>query len=1237
MRALVMSGGRSAWQAIALILLMAMAGSGAAAEPRSEEEILARIQALDRRIQQRIELARLNFERGTLDRSTVASDVRRFGANVEALEAAVRGLAPSDREAVAAKVHALSLELSNLRLAAEGTFAPSATRRASRAHRVGQAKTMAPPNDLCTHATLVVMGGVYVGDSTTATNDGQAGCGASMLSPDVWFRYVAASSGQVAVDTLGSSYDTVLSVHTACPGTVANQLECNDDIQGLQSGVSFWADAGQQYLIRLAGMNGAVGAYQLSVGTPATISGEVTRTDTGEPVEGDVGVWSVAGASLGYGFISNGQYVVDWLPSGTYYLTTIAYPYGIPLQDELWDDIPCPGGAPGGCDPLTGDPLTVTAGGHQTGVDFALDAWGGISGTVNDSGTGSPVAGAEVRVWDGSGSAVGWGWTAADGLYEIRLPQPGTYFVTVSGTGFDEVLYDGIPCPGGPPGGCDPATGTPVQVALNALTDGIDFDVAIRGRIGGTVRDSAGNPLPWADVRLFAADGSFTGYTSAESDGSYAFVGLEDGSYFLTAEEWGHNRILYDDIVCPPDCDVTAGTPVAVSGGGSVAGVDFALDPLGSISGTILEAPGGAGTDWIGVTVYDASGAVVRSTSTNPGNAYVADELWAGTYFVVAGGEYHLAELYDDLPCAQGCDPLTGTPVPVEFDQQTPGIDFTLVPKGSISGTVVDQATGEEIWVEVAVYDQAGHWVASGYSGYGGYRVPGLADGSYFVVIAGSYWPEHLEELYNDLPCWGGPPEGCDPTTGDLVAASAGVPTLGIDFALARRGEITGTVQDAGGGSPGNGYVLVVNAAGVGVANAYWTEYQSTYTASGLAPGSYFVVADSDSLHRDEVWQDLPCDGEYPQHCSHAAGTPVQLSLGGVVSGVDFTLDRLGAMQGVVLDQSSGEPLEYVGVAIYNGSGFHLGSVYSSTSGEWEWNGAWPGVFFAVTDNAGPSHFDQLFDGIPCPGGPGVGCNPSAGTPIPLSYNSVSSGVDFLLPRSGAIAGVVVREPSGAPIPSLYVAAWNSNRTLVAEAWTDSSGSYALRGLATGSYFVATRSGYGYGVLDELFDDIPCLGGPPEGCDPTKGTPIAVVEGSTTRFIDFALRPWGREGITGTVTDLGSGGPLEGVAIDFWDSGGEWRGAAMSGASGSYLAELSPGTYWASTDNPLGYLNEIFDDLPCPGGSAYSGACDPLLGDPVVVTEDAITGAIDFALEGLLPFADGFESGDTSGWSLTVP
>jgi hypothetical protein len=469
------------------------------------------------------------------------------------------------------------------------------------------------------------------------------------------------------------------------------------------------------------------------------------------------------------------------------------------------------------------------------------------------------------------------------------------------------------------------------------------------------------------------------------------------------------------------------------------------------------------------------------------------------------------------------------------------------------------------------------------------------------------------------------------------VSAAAGAPTTGVDFALLRRGEITGTVEGLGGTSPGSGTVRVLDSGGNTSGSGSWSEYDPDYQVIGLAPGRYTVIADSSSSHRDEVWQNHPCNGEYPEHCLHAGGDTVEVGIGGVVSGVDFTLDLLGEIRGVVVDGTDGQPLVSVNVELYDSGGFRIGSDWSSSSGEWAVDGAWPGAHFAVTNDGNPAFIDQLFDRIPCPGGPGEGCTPTAGTPIPVTYNTVVPGVDFRLQRSGGVAGQVLHEPTGVPISSCYVTAFDGDGRQVATDSTDSTGSYELRGLSTGTYFVATGSYYWDQLLDELYDDIPCLGGPPDGCDPTKGTPVAVVEGTVTRFVDFALRPWGGEGITGTVTDLAGGNPIGGVAVDFWTTSGQWRGVAMTNSSGVYVVELSAGTYRVSTDNPFGYLNEIFDNVACPGGSAYSGACDPLTGEPVVVTTDAITGDIDFALESHPLFADGFEAGATSAWSFTVP
>ncbi|MCI0347593.1 MAG: hypothetical protein L0221_19505 [Chloroflexi bacterium] len=109
------------------------------------------------------------------------------------------------------------------------------------------------------------------------------------------------------------------------------------------------------------------------------------------------------------------------------------------------------------------------------------------------------------------------------------------------------------------------------------------------------------------------------------------------------------------------------------------------------------------------------------------------------------------------------------------------------------------------------------------------------------------------------------------------------------------------------------------------------------------------------------------------------------------------------------------------------------------------------------------------------------------------------------------------------------------------------------------------------------------------------------------------------------------------MAIDFWDTGGVLVGSAVTGLGGSYLFDAGAGTFFVSTDNGLGALDEIWDDVPCPLGPAFEGLCDPTTGDPVVVPsfDTPVTG-IDFTLTGVTIFADGFESGDTAAWSLAV-
>ncbi|NOT00700.1 MAG: hypothetical protein HOP29_08740 [Phycisphaerales bacterium] len=96
----------------------------------------------------------------------------------------------------------------------------------------------APGNDQCANALPLSDETETDGSLAGATNDGSASCGSSSANPDAWYSFTAdACGGSLVVDACGthdrlgvdSGMDTVLSIHGACPGGVANQLACNDD------------------------------------------------------------------------------------------------------------------------------------------------------------------------------------------------------------------------------------------------------------------------------------------------------------------------------------------------------------------------------------------------------------------------------------------------------------------------------------------------------------------------------------------------------------------------------------------------------------------------------------------------------------------------------------------------------------------------------------------------------------------------------------------------------------------------------------------------------------------------------------------------------------------------------------------------------------------------------------------------------------------------------------------------
>jgi hypothetical protein len=128
------------------------------------------------------------------------------------------------------------------------------------------AATALAQSDTCATAPTIAPGD-YSGDTASASNDGATSCGDSSSTPDVWYRFTATSDLRLTVDSCGSDYDTVLSLHTGCPATSGNELACNDDSCGFGSRVRANLSSGQTVYIRVSGWQGHVGAYVLHVAT----------------------------------------------------------------------------------------------------------------------------------------------------------------------------------------------------------------------------------------------------------------------------------------------------------------------------------------------------------------------------------------------------------------------------------------------------------------------------------------------------------------------------------------------------------------------------------------------------------------------------------------------------------------------------------------------------------------------------------------------------------------------------------------------------------------------------------------------------------------------------------------------------------------------------------------------------------------------------------------------------------
>ena len=1079
------------------------------------------------------------------------------------------------------------------------------------------------------------------------TNATTVGCGQSLFdvsilpARDVDFYAISLSSGEIlSVDIdargLGSDLDSVLGIFDTDGTTLLAQSD--DDLapgesSSLDSYLEFATPADGTYFVAVSsfsdfdfiGDGESIGSYTISFQCQVggAISGTITDAGTGAPIT-NVGVELFDDNGDAKAFIVNdsqGAYTFADLPPGTFFVATFNLQGYV---DEAYNNVACPGGGLIGCDPTAGSPLVATAGSILSGIDFQLDQGGTISGTVTNAATQLPVSNSLIELWDEDGDRISVTFTDESGGYTSGGLPAGTYFASTS-IAFSDLnpepyineLYDDISCLEGGGVSCDPTTGTPILVTAGNATPAIDFALDVQNADAIEPNDDAGS------ATVISCGNSFSNVS----------------------------------IIPSGDVDFYAISLLA----GEILSVDIDARELGSNLDSVL-----------GIFDTDGTTLLVQSDDDSaPGESFSTDSFLE--FAVPADGVYFVAvSSYADLDF-NGDGGSVGT-YTIHFQCQAgPGISGTV--------TTVDSGLPLE-GVEVQLFSQSGISIASvATDSQGAYTLADLPAGTFFAVTLNS--EGYVDELYDNILCPGGGDVGCDPTAGTPIVVTAGSTTRDIDFALdlptVGPGEPNDNFATAGPAACGDvisdvsifpagdvDFYAISLAAGQILSVDIDSQGSSLDSVLGLfdSDGTTLLAQSDDdsapgeSFSVDSYLQfDAPADGIYFVAVSSYADFDFNGegdSIGSYT--ISFGCQAGGTVSGTVTEAGTGLPIAGVEIELFDGSGDSVTSAMTDATGAYT-TGLQPGTFFAATSNS-QGYVDELYDNLACPGGGNIGCDPTTGTPLPVTPGSTTQGIDFALDLPAADAlepnnnvsqatpitcGDVIMGVLIVPLGDIdyYAVSLAAGEVLSVDidAEDQASGLDSILGIfdTDGTTLLAENDDGSAPGESFTFDSYLQFAAPADGIYFVAVASYSDYgfngDGETlgTYAISFLCQAGGM--ISGTVTDDATGLAISFVEVDIFNENGDSVISAFTDSQGAYSFGLPSGTFFATTTNFLGYVDELYDNLNCLGGGALGG-CDPTTGTPISVTVGSNITGIDFALDFQEP--DALEPNDDFTQASTV-
>lgn len=699
-----------------------------------------------------------------------------------------------------------------------------------------------------------------------------------------------------------------------------------------------------------------------------------------------------------------------------------------------------------------------------------------IAGRVRNARTGLAVAGIDLDVFDAAGQrvTVQGGTSGADGRYTIALPGPGTYTVRADAShedGLVDLYFDQV---------FPRSQAQPIEVAADAAVTGVDFMLFPGADITGSVRAAATDAgLAGIDLDLFSEDGGrLDSYlATTQADGSYAIGALPPGTYYVRADPSPAKDQFFLDAFYGGGRTLAEATSVVVAESG-VAQIDIALDPAGSIAGSITDAATGQGVAGIDLDVFDALGERSDADAVTDANGnYETSPIPPGSYVLRADPgleQGYVRTYYPDAPRQPAAEAIT-----VTAGARTSGINLNLPLGGSLAGQVTDLSSGSPLaGIDIDVFDAAGVRLeqTGRTDAEGRYQVGALAPDLYVVRVDPGIEQGYPRTYY---------PNAYNHAAALSVSVAAGNATSGLDFALPLGGTIGGAISAASSGAPLAAVDIdCFDAAGSRVDLTAMSALDGTFLIGTLAPGVYLLRADP-----------APAQGYatqfYLEKNDAAFADAIAVVAGAGTPGVNFSLEPATWIEGTVHD-ALGEPLPGVDLDLYDAAtGIRLGAnAITQTGGAYRFDNLPAGQYKLRCDPADAlGYANRYFDGK---------TTRDEAAAISTAAGAGVSGVDFAIEADATISGRVTDGTNGVADIDIDLFEADTLFRLDQTARTGPDGAYTVAALPPGRYVLRADPAPGQPYRRTYY------GGT---TSPQNATALVVTAGEHVAQIDIMLYP----------------------------------------------------------------------------------------------------------------------------------